>query len=134
MRRLLLPLSWTLASVALQISGYQNPRLAEILLVGVISFWTWWLLSNETLLNWYRERKTMTFWMAILIGAVIGGGTGLADGSCRRTFRGCFEFTHTLMARRYFPDTYVVVNSVFPLANGILVFRKVQVVADLSFR
>jgi hypothetical protein len=78
MRKLWLPLGWTLANLALQLSGYQNPTLAGILLVGGVMAWVWWVISHETLLTWCRRRKKMTLWLAMAIGAVVGAGTGSA--------------------------------------------------------
>src|SRR5579863_873773 len=78
MRKLLLPLGWTLANLALQISGYQNPTLAGVVLAGGVISWVSWLVSHDTLLKWCRQRKIMTLLMAIRIGGVIGGSTGAA--------------------------------------------------------
>jgi hypothetical protein len=67
-----------MANLALQISGYQNPSVAGVLLAGAVGSWTWWAISHETLLAWTRKRKKVSLWLSIVIGALIGAGTGLA--------------------------------------------------------
>jgi hypothetical protein len=76
LKNLLLPVGTLLANIALQISGYQSPKLAAWLLAAAIFSWAWWALSHDKVILWCAWRKPVALWLAVIVGAVLGGGTG----------------------------------------------------------
>jgi hypothetical protein len=78
MKKLALALASTLATVALQISGYHNRHIAGLLLLGAVASWMWWLISHDALLKWCKEREKMALWIAIIVGGLVGCGIGAA--------------------------------------------------------